>query len=148
MLACCYLYTGFTAPGSLSEYKLQKNFRFVIRSSSRCLIYKVQCSLLFRVAFILYHLAGSLSRTFFISFSQLGLMRCADLSAATFIVYHDFLRLSRTFFDLFQISVCHDHRFFSGNSISLTCFDLIVKHFFASRPVISTNLFGFLMPSR
>ena len=33
MLACCYFYTGFTAPGSLSEYKLQKNFRFVIRSS-------------------------------------------------------------------------------------------------------------------
>ena len=47
MLACCYFYTGFTAPGSLSEYKLQKNFRFVIRSNLRCLIYKVQCFSLF-----------------------------------------------------------------------------------------------------
>ena len=85
--------------------KLQKNFRFVIRSSSRCLIYKVQCSLLAfqHSSFIIISPNRKLVKKFFQLFSSFGSIRCDDFSSATFIVYHDFLGLSRTFSFLFQI---------------------------------------------
>ena len=145
MLACCYFYTGFTAPGSLSEYKLQKNFRFVIRSSSRCLIYKVQCSLLAfqRSSFIIISPNRKLVKKFFQLFSSFGSIRCDDFSSVTFIVYHDFFSLSRTFFISFSNRFCHGRRSLSGNSISLTCSNRFVKHFFASRPVILPNVLVF-----
>ena len=122
--------------------KLQKNFRFVIRSSSRCLIYKVQCSLLtFRCSsFSIISSNRKLVKKFFQLFSSFDSIRCDDFSSATFIVYHDFLSLSRTFFISFSNCFCHGRWSLSGNSISLTCSIRFVKHFFASRPVISSNL--------
>ena len=83
--------------------KLQKNFRFVIRSSSRCLIYKVQCSPLTfqRSSFFIISSSFKLVKKFFQLFSSFDSIRCDDFSSATFIVYHDFLSLSRTFFHFF-----------------------------------------------
>ena len=125
--------------------KLQKNFRFVIRSSSRCLIYKVQCSPLAfqRSSFIIISPNRKLVKKFFQLFSSFGSIRCDDFSSATFIVYHDFIGLSRTFFHFFFKSFCHGRWSLSGNSISLTCSNRFVKHFFASRPVILPNVLVF-----
>ena len=93
--------------------KLQKNFRFVIRSSSRCLIYKVQCSPLAfqRSSFFIISPNRKLVKKFFQLFQVL-------VRFAVMISHQQLLQFIMTF------SVCQELFSFSFQIVSVMAADL------------------------
>ena len=73
-LACCYFYTGFTAPGGLlsitsKEFQVCNSFKFTLFNLQGTMLFR--CQPFSRAAYLVYHLISDLSRTFFISFFKL-----------------------------------------------------------------------------
>ena len=143
MLACCFFYTGFTAPGSLSEYKTSKEFQ--VCNSFKFTLFNLQGTMFASHQGSLFSIPSihAFVKNFSILFKHFS-MCCDDFLISNLISLTQLFQLVKKNFHFLFCFHCCDRWSLSSNLVSLSYPIHPVKNFFL--PVSSFfQSFGFFM---